>query len=374
LNTLHLISFDIPYPANYGGVIDVFYKIKALHSKGMKIILHCFQYDDKEIAAVLNQYCEEVHYYPRAKSMLSWFSATPFIVQTRNDKALIERLCKDDYPILFEGLHCCYFLSDKKLQSRQKLLRTHNVEHQYYKHLAKNEKSLFKKVFFYTEAWKLKRFENDLQNANCILSISESDRSFFAQKNESVVLLNAFHANNEVSIQKGLGHYCLFHGNLSIEDNSAAASWLIKNIFAENAIEFIIAGKNPNEDLISYCKAFKNVQLVSNPSDNQLNDFIQNAQINILYSSQEAGVKLKLINVLFRGRHCLANHKTFAGSGLEMLVHKAEKAIDFRTQLSRLMNVEYTASENPSRKDILIKHFDNSQNIDILISLFKDDV
>ncbi len=26
---IHLISFDVPFPADYGGVIDVFYKIKA---------------------------------------------------------------------------------------------------------------------------------------------------------------------------------------------------------------------------------------------------------------------------------------------------------------------------------------------------------
>ena len=34
---LHIISFDVPYPANYGGVIDVFYKLKALHAEGIKI-------------------------------------------------------------------------------------------------------------------------------------------------------------------------------------------------------------------------------------------------------------------------------------------------------------------------------------------------
>ena len=27
---LHIIAFNVPYPANYGGVIDVFYRIKAL--------------------------------------------------------------------------------------------------------------------------------------------------------------------------------------------------------------------------------------------------------------------------------------------------------------------------------------------------------
>ena len=34
----------MPYPPNYGGVIDVFYKIKSLHAIGIKIILHCFKY------------------------------------------------------------------------------------------------------------------------------------------------------------------------------------------------------------------------------------------------------------------------------------------------------------------------------------------
>jgi len=33
---IHIISFDIPFPANYGGVIDVFYKAKALTDSGVK--------------------------------------------------------------------------------------------------------------------------------------------------------------------------------------------------------------------------------------------------------------------------------------------------------------------------------------------------
>ena len=43
---LHVISFDVPVPANYGGVIDVYYKLKALHLQGVKIHLHCFEYKD----------------------------------------------------------------------------------------------------------------------------------------------------------------------------------------------------------------------------------------------------------------------------------------------------------------------------------------
>ena len=35
---LHVIAFDVPYPANYGGVIDVFYRVKALSEAGVRCI------------------------------------------------------------------------------------------------------------------------------------------------------------------------------------------------------------------------------------------------------------------------------------------------------------------------------------------------
>lgn len=61
---LHIVSFDVPYPANYGGVIDVFYKAKALAAKGVKVHLHCFQYGRKP-SMVLENLFFEVNYYRR---------------------------------------------------------------------------------------------------------------------------------------------------------------------------------------------------------------------------------------------------------------------------------------------------------------------
>ena len=61
---LHIISFDVPYPTNYGGVIDVYYKMKALHQQGIKIHLHCFEYGRAE-AKILEDICEKVYYYKR---------------------------------------------------------------------------------------------------------------------------------------------------------------------------------------------------------------------------------------------------------------------------------------------------------------------
>ncbi|MBK8845625.1 MAG: mannosyltransferase, partial [Bacteroidetes bacterium] len=111
---LHIISFDIPYPANYGGVIDVFYKIKALSAIGIKIHLHCFEYN-RAPHAILNELCTVVHYYPRNTARSKLFNRQPYIVVSRTSDDLIKNLLHDDYPILMEGLHSTFILNDERL-------------------------------------------------------------------------------------------------------------------------------------------------------------------------------------------------------------------------------------------------------------------
>src|SRR4030095_11313808 len=135
---LHIISFNVPYPPDYGGVMDVFYKIKALHDYGVDITLHCFEYGRKE-SEVLNQVCKEVFYYKREHSFRDFTSPTPYIVKTRKSSDLLKNLTADEAPVLFEGLHTCYYLDHEELNKRVKAVRMHNVEWDYYRHLGKNE-------------------------------------------------------------------------------------------------------------------------------------------------------------------------------------------------------------------------------------------
>ena len=136
---LHVISFDVPYPANYGGVIDIYYKLVALAEAGVKVHLHCYQYGRAE-SAMLKGVC---HYRENTTSgrclkiPYTTRSHTSWLLETQ--RPLIENLLKDDHPILFEGLHSTYYLADSRLKKRYKVVRTHNIEHHYYKHLEKVE-------------------------------------------------------------------------------------------------------------------------------------------------------------------------------------------------------------------------------------------
>ena len=159
--TLHIISFDVPFPPNYGGVIDVFYKIKHLHKLGVNIILHCYQYGRPE-SDELYKYCAEVYYYPRQNNIKNLISKKPYIVTSRNSNSLVSNLLKDNHPILFEGLHTTYPLTLKLFNNRKTLIRTHNIEHLYYSGLKQSASKISDKIFFSLESKKLQKYENIL--------------------------------------------------------------------------------------------------------------------------------------------------------------------------------------------------------------------
>src|SRR5688572_11291711 len=93
---LHIICHDVPWPADYGGVVDLFYKIKALHDEGVKIKLHCFDYG-RGHQDELSKYCEEVNYYQRLSKWKSISLSKPYIVRSRENPLLLENLLKDDH-------------------------------------------------------------------------------------------------------------------------------------------------------------------------------------------------------------------------------------------------------------------------------------
>jgi hypothetical protein len=170
---LHIISFNTPYPPDYGGVIDVFNKLRVLHNKGVKITLHCFEYG-RNRADELEKYCEKLFYYPRKTGFLSQISILPYIINSRRSKELLVNLSNDDHPILFEGLHSTYYLKKKFLKNRKKIVRAHNVEHLYYFKLFKAEKKVGKKIFFLIETIKLYFAEKRLKKADFIAAISNN--------------------------------------------------------------------------------------------------------------------------------------------------------------------------------------------------------
>ena len=51
---IHVVSLQVPFPPDYGGVIDIYYKLKAFRAAGYEVYLHTYQYDRQRAPPVLH--------------------------------------------------------------------------------------------------------------------------------------------------------------------------------------------------------------------------------------------------------------------------------------------------------------------------------
>ena len=365
---LHIISFDVPFPANYGGVIDVFYKLKNLHKAGVKIILHCFEYGRDE-QKELEKHCEKIHYYQRNTSFINQLSSIPFIVKSRVSEKLMVNLLKDNYPILFEGLHTCYYINDERLANRKKIYRESNIEHHYYYHLAHSETNFLKKLYFIIEAKKLFSFQKQLAYADLILVVSTEDEAYLKSvfPESEIKYLPSFHAFDEVKIKESKGNYILYHGNLQVAENSKALEYLIKNVFSKINHLVIIAGLNPSQEIYNWVKNLNHIKIIANTSDYEMQTLVEDAQIHCLYTHQATGLKLKLLNVLYSGRFCICNEDMLAGTDLQetcIVKNSPQEMID---AINNTFQKEFTQELITLRAQAL-QAFDNKAKTQQLIS------
>ncbi|MEO6304494.1 MAG: glycosyltransferase family 1 protein [Bacteroidia bacterium] len=370
-DSINIISFDVPFPANYGGVIDVFYKLVWLKKSGIKIHLHCFTYG-RQTAPELEALCEKVYYYKRETGLLANLSSLPYTVRSRQSKEIEKNLLSNDFPILFEVLHTCYLLNDERFKKRKKIYRHSNIEHEYYLELSRSERNIFKKIYLQIEAGKLKRFEPIVDFAEVILAVNQKDAEYFKKNypKPKTLYLPSFHANEKVTSKSGKGDFILFHGNLSISENYEAAISLIKNVFSKVNHSVIIAGLNPPAFLEEEIRKHSNIELKSSPAEGEMDRLIGEAQIHVLYTHQPTGLKLKLLNVLFKGRFIVCNSNMIEGTGLKQnsgfII--ANSANEFIQNINSVFENEFSNTQIQEREKQIV-NFDNAENCKKLVEV-----
>ena len=366
---LHIISFDVPFPPDYGGVIDVFFKIKALHAHGVRVHLHCFEYGrspKKELEAL----CESVHYYPRSTSKSLLFDDLPYIVLSRSSAELRQRLLEDAHPILMEGLHSTLLLNDPAFFSRKCIVRAHNVEHDYYENLAKVEKRFFKRFYFKKETNKLRNYESVVKRAHAIAAISPEDTAYFNSKYGNATYIPAFHPFDACQQTEETQDFAFYHGNLAVGENNEAALFLIEKVFDNLPYRLVIAGSRPSEELKKAAAKKDNVQILDCLTPEEIHRHIATAKVNVLPTFQSTGIKLKLLAALFLGQQCLVNSPMVLNTGLEKLCTIANDANGFKQRLKEIFVSDGLKSEQlNARKVILESGFSNTRNAQKLVEL-----
>jgi hypothetical protein len=369
---LHLVAFDVPYPPNYGGTVDVFFKLRSLHEAGIKIIYHVFYYNGHNRPNdELKKYCTEIYYYKRNRNIIKLiFGANPYVVNSRNHPDLLKNLLKTDDPILFDGLQTCFFLSHPDLAGRKKYVRANNVEHTYYRELAKVERSRLKRIYLDKEADRLEIFEPELKKADALFVVANMDLEHFGQYSKAVYVppfFNTDHARREVNKSGVHGRFILFQGNLRIRENELAAKFIINEIAPLIKHKIVIAGKSPSNWLKNEASIEENVQLFDTPPSIVMDSLIQYAHINLLITFQQTGIKLKLLHALDSGKHIIINSHMDDNGIFAALCHVRNTASEFAKKIEDLMKTDFTDQMAAERHQKFSTIFDNRRSAKTII-------
>ncbi len=346
---LHIIAFAVPYPPTYGGAIDVWNRVKALKREGVKAHLHCFVYGSFGPNDAIREECEEVNYYPRISWPAILAPGQPYIVSSRKNPLLLSRLARDQAPVLFEGIHTTGFLNE--LKNRKRLLRSHNVEHQYYNELAKNSRR-FQYLFFQREALALERYEsNHARGFDKVFTISSDDTSWYGGQGAASIFLPVFHGYVNPDIREGRGDYLLYQGDLSVDLNQAAVFDLIRSIPSQFPI--IVAGKKGDNTFEEKLTKYSNLSREADVSEGRMKELLKGAQIIIIHSRHGSGMKVKIFPALYQGRHVVASKNSLTDTDLDKALTIYTDPDELNQLIGQLWNKPFTSEDVRERSIIL---------------------
>lgn len=356
--TLHIISFDNPFPPVYGGVIDVFYKIKALHELGIEIHLHCFVSEVPHQFTELEAITRKVYFYKTSVNPFLIFAKAPLSVARRNNKLLLKNLEKTNAPVFFESLKTTYLVDADTLPNHHKILRLHNVEHNYFEGISKSEKSLFHKIIFGLEAKKYKNYEKVIRKFETVITLSHFEHQYINDRFKECVYVPVFHGNESVSELSPFGKYAFYHGDLRMSDNKRAAAFLIEVFKKIPDYNLVIASGCGAAFVEKRILGFSNISYVPIQNQHHLDQLLEEAHINVMLSFQQSGTKLKLINSLYKSRFCIINANIVDDVNIQSLCKIAETESEFINQVNRLKDQPYLDFENRNKilKRILNDH------------------
>ena len=359
----------MPDPPVYGGIIDVYYKIKSLTEAGARVTLHTFMYGDAQPSPQLEEWCDKVYYYPRATGVGSLMSTLPYIVKSRASDLLVENLAKTDSPIIFEGHHTTWALGHPALRDRLKIVRAHNVEQDYYRQIAGATRSLSKKLFYLSEAAKLSHDERRLGLADAIFPIAPEDAAHFRQTLPKVDTLYVPCFVREVpDIPRGEAHgpLLLYHGNLSVEENVKAANYIIDKVvpLLPAEVRVVIAGLNPSPRI----HGSERIEIVASPPQPVMEQLMAEATVIALPTFQDTGIKLKLLNSLLGSRaHCVVNSPMLSDAWLGRHCIVADTPADMAREISAHCHSQVSDADFRRRFSEIRGRYGNAHNARLIL-------
>ena len=369
-NEMHIVTIDLPRALDNIQLSDAFFIIKALHEKHIRIHLHCFTKQSENASSPIFDLCSSIHFYERDITKISFRPDLPYHVSTRSSIQLIEKLNRDELPIMFMGLSVSYPIYSRQLNTNRSIaVRLNKNETKYFNQLSEIVPWRGKKIHYQVEAWRMKNYLKNIISKQ-VLFFSSSTLNFLnfsPKKHNQFQSLPLFTGIPPIFHPSGKGHFCLFIGRLSDKETAYAANWLLDHVFHQIEIPFVIAGSNPSPFLENAAHVRKHTCLVANPSDKEIQELIKKAQL-ILSPAVIEEDEGNIGQSLALGRHILINPKKTNDQVLLKVCHIAQSPQEFCDKVKYLFEKEFTEEEKFSRQHVLLEKFKDETAVNSLIN------
>ncbi len=294
-----VVALDNPYPPDYGGAADMFFRLKAFAQAGIEVDMVYFHKQDRAVAEPeLTRWCRSIRGVTRKTGWAALLSPLPYIVATRRAGADFDGL-----PLVVEGVHGSRF-SGRRAKT---ILRVHNLESRYYRELAERETNPWKKAFFFMESRKLERYEPKAWAAADVLACISRDEAEYLQNIGRPALWLPPFAEIRVfppASEKKL----LFYGNMTVNENRISAI-RAANTRLPDDWTLTVAGRGAEK-----LPPTPGVERVERPAD--LEPLVARAAALVFPQTQRSGLKIKVWQALATNKAVIATPEALAGTGI----------------------------------------------------------
>lgn len=391
------LSHLIPFPPQGGGVLQRSANLLKAVAKAHDVTLLAFNqknilriYDpdlNVSLPAALmemNKICRQVKVIDidcELKSagklrlaFRSLFSHLPYavrwLISDAYENALKDALAQEQYDVIwFDTISLAQYRHYAAMDGKLLMLNHHNVESDMMYRRAEKEHNIFKKVYFYQEAYKLRKYEkNQVSRFNINITCSELDSKrleVFSPGIATYVIPNgvdtAFFSPDAAADADP--HELVFIGGMSWYPNREAMLFFAKHVWPLLKqkipnIHMHVVGETPPQDIIDFSKHDDHYH-VHGFVDN-VKDIFNKAGIYVCPISDGGGTKLKILDALAMGKPIVAH--PIACEGIDVVdgenVLFAETPEEYAHNIGRLIedNALRDAFSRSARKLILERY------------------
>jgi len=382
------ISHILPYPPK-GGVMQRSYNLIKEVAKENEVYLFAFNQkawlptkeDIIKAKKEFERFCKKVEVFelPSDKSKAAWyslvlksfFSKDGYTINWTRSKIMAKKIKEFLATNHIDLIHCDTIgLAEyvKDIKEIPKGLNHHNIESHMMLRRAKREKNPLKKLYFYIEGIKLRKYEKQVcPKFNMNLVVSELDKKRLlniAPNSKIAVIPNGVDINYFKPLNSKIKrHNIVFAGRMNAYPNEDAVIWFLKEIWPLLKKEvpdttFTIAGRNPTPRIKKFAKNDLSILVTGYVDD--IRPFIAQAEVYICPIRDGGGTKLKLLDAIAMGKAIVST--SIGAEGLEVKngehILIADDPVSFVSQILRIFkNLNLRTNLGNSAKNLVEKKY-----------------